>query len=153
MPLRAKWPSSGEIAFRVMLSLKALVSHAGCFAHHHLRRDRHRRKRWRGREKMAHIMGQIAQGERQVIAITHPPQIAARGTAHYQVTKQEIRSQTRSRMLRLDDEGRVAEIAKMLSGSNVSEAAIDNAKSLLNLSASLSRNTTTASPESSKARI
>jgi hypothetical protein len=42
-------------------------------------------------------------------------------------------------MLRLDDEGRVAEIAKMLSGSNVSEAAIDNAKSLLNLSASLSQ--------------
>ena len=129
--------SGGEIA-RVMLSLKALVSHAvklptiifdeidtgvsGGVA-----------------EKMAHIMGQIAQGERQVIAITHLPQIAARGTAHYQVTKQETDHGTVSRMLRLDDEGRVAEIAKMLSGSNVSEAAIDNAKSLLNLSASLSK--------------
>lgn len=121
--------SGGEIA-RVMLSLKAMISGAvklptiifdeidtgvsGKIA-----------------EQMAQIMRQMGQADRQVISITHLPQIAALGTTHYKVYKEETANGTTSHMVLLDDEARLREVAQMLSGSDVSEAAINNAKELL----------------------
>ena len=123
--------SGGEIA-RVMLALKAMISGAvklptiifdeidtgvsGKIA-----------------EKMAEIMQEMGQHERQVISITHLPQIAALGTAHYKVSKEETSQGTTSRMEELTQEERIREIAQMLSGSDISEAAIQNAKELLKL--------------------
>lgn len=121
--------SGGEIA-RVMLSLKAMISGAvklptiifdeidtgvsGKIA-----------------EKMAHIMAEMGECERQVISITHLPQIAALGKHHYKVYKEETESGTVSRLIELGKEERIHEIAQMLSGSDVSEAALANAKELL----------------------
>ena len=123
--------SGGEIA-RVMLSLKAMISGAvklptiifdeidtgvsGKIA-----------------EKMAEIMQEMGQHERQVISITHLPQIAALGSAHYKVEKEDSAQGTTSHMKELSPEERVREIAQMLSGSDVTEAAIQNAKQLLRL--------------------
>ena len=73
----------------------------------------------------------MGKNERQVISITHLPQIAALGATHYKVEKQETSSGTISRMTELSPEQRIQEIAQMLSGSNVSDAAIQNAKQLL----------------------
>ena len=123
--------SGGEIA-RVMLSLKAMISGAvklptiifdeidtgvsGKMA-----------------EKMAEMMQEMGEHGRQVISITHLPQIAALGSTHYKVEKQETATGTTSSMSELTAEQRVLEIAQMLSGSDVSEAAIQNAKQLLRL--------------------
>ena len=127
----AQVASGGEIA-RVMLSLKAMISGAvklptiifdeidtgvsGKIA-----------------EKMAQIMQEMGQTERQVISITHLPQIAALGSHHYKVSKEETPQGTISQMKELTPEERINEIAQMLSGSNISKAAIDNAKQLLKL--------------------
>ena len=121
--------SGGEIA-RVMLSLKAMISGAvklptiifdeidtgvsGKIA-----------------EKMAEIMQEMGAHERQVISITHLPQIAALGTTHYRVSKEETKQGTTSHMTELTPDERIKEIAQMLSGSDVSDAAIQNAKQLL----------------------
>ncbi|MBO4718732.1 MAG: DNA repair protein RecN [Prevotella sp.] len=121
--------SGGEIA-RVMLALKAMISGAvklptiifdeidtgvsGKIA-----------------EKMAEIMHEMGQQDRQVISITHLPQIAAFGTHHYKVSKEESSQGTISRMEELTQTERITEIAQMLSGSDISEAAIQNAKQLL----------------------
>ena len=121
--------SGGEIA-RVMLSLKAMISGAvklptiifdeidtgvsGKIA-----------------EKMAEMMQEMGHMERQVISITHLPQIAALGSYHYRVSKEETAKGTMSRMVQLTQDERVGEIAQMLSGSDISEAAIQNAKQLL----------------------
>lgn len=123
--------SGGEIA-RVMLSLKAMISKAiglptiifdeidtGVSG--------------RVAEQMAHIMRDMGKANRQVICITHLPQIAAAGSTHYKVAKQETEQGTVSTMTQLSDEQRITEIAQMLSGSDVSQAAVDNAKSLLAL--------------------
>ena len=123
--------SGGEIA-RVMLALKAMISGAvklptiifdeidtgvsGKIA-----------------EKMAEIMYEMGSHERQVISITHLPQIAALGAAHYKVEKEETPQGTTSRMEMLTSDERITEIAQMLSGSKVTEAAIQNAKQLLRL--------------------
>ena len=123
--------SGGEIA-RVMLSLKALISGAvklptiifdeidtgvsGKIA-----------------EQMAQIMQEMGRNERQVISITHLPQIAALGTSHYKVAKTETPEGTTSSMRQLSADERVTEIAQMLSGSDVTAAAIANAKELLRL--------------------
>lgn len=123
--------SGGEVA-RVMLSLKAMISGAvklptiifdeidtgvsGVIA-----------------EKMAEIMKDMGNHDRQVISITHLPQIAALGTTHYKVEKEETSEGTKSRLKELTMEERVTEIAQMLSGSEVSEAAVQNAKQLLRL--------------------
>ncbi len=125
----AQVASGGEIA-RVMLSLKAMISGAvklptiifdeidtgvsGMIA-----------------EKMAEMMQEMGRRERQVISITHLPQIAAMGSHHYRVSKEETAQGTISHMQELTDAERVREIAQMLSGSDVSEAAIQNAKELL----------------------
>ena len=125
----AQVASGGEIA-RVMLSLKAMISGtvklptiifdeidtgvSGKIA-----------------EKMADIMNEMGQTERQVISITHLPQIASQGSHHYRVSKEETAKGTVSQMLELTPDERINEIAQMLSGSDVSEAAIANAKQLL----------------------
>ncbi|MBP7985018.1 MAG: DNA repair protein RecN, partial [Bacteroidaceae bacterium] len=122
--------SGGEIA-RVMLSLKAMISDtvklptiifdeidtgvSGAIA-----------------EKMARIMQRMGESNRQVISITHLPQIAALGSSHYKVYKEETENGTTTRMVHLDYEQRVKEIAQMLSGSQMTDAAINNAKELLN---------------------
>ena len=121
--------SGGEIA-RVMLSLKAMISGAvklptiifdeidtgvsGKIA-----------------EKMAQIMVEMGNNKRQVLSITHLPQIAAMGSHHYKVLKEETEEGTISRMTELTPEERIQEIAQMLSGSDISEAALANAKELL----------------------
>lgn len=123
--------SGGEIA-RVMLSLKAMISRAiglptiifdeidtGVSG--------------RVAEQMAHIMRDMGDVNRQVICITHLPQIAAYGSTHYKVAKHETAEGTVSTMTMLTNEQRVTEIAQMLSGSDVSQAAIDNAKDLLKI--------------------
>ena len=123
--------SGGEIA-RVMLSLKAMISGAvklptiifdeidtgvsGKIA-----------------EKMAEIMQEMGSHDRQVISITHLPQIAALGSTHYKVSKKETAQGTTTGMTMLTADERVREIAQMLSGSDVSEAAIQNARELLKI--------------------
>ena len=125
----AQVASGGEIA-RLMLSLKAMISGAvklptiifdeidtgvsGKIA-----------------ERMAEIMCEMGNNERQVISITHLPQIAAMGATHYKVFKEDKDDVTVSTMTMLSAEDRVREIAQMLSGSDISEAAINNAKALL----------------------
>ena len=81
--------------------------------------------------RMATMMDNMSRNGRQVICITHLPQIAAKGTAHFRVYKQESEHGTVSRMLKLDHDGRVEEIALMLSGTAVTEAALNNARTLL----------------------
>ena len=121
--------SGGEIA-RVMLSIKAMIAGAvklptiifdeidtgvsGSIA-----------------EKMALIMQDMGRQNRQVISITHLPQIAARGIAHYKVYKEDTDTGTNSHIRRLTDEERVQEIAYMLSGATLTEAAVQNARALL----------------------
>lgn len=128
----AQVASGGEIA-RVMLSLKAMISGAvklptiifdeidtgvsGKIA-----------------QKMALIMQEMGNNNRQVISITHLPQIAALGSSHYKVEKEETAEGTRSHMRELNQEERVSEIAQMLSGADISDAALQNARELLNLS-------------------
>lgn len=69
----------------------------------------------------------------QVFAITHLPQVAAKGKAHYVVTKEidPVTSRAVSTISRLSDDERVMEVARMLSGTVLTDAAIENAKSLL----------------------
>lgn len=123
--------SGGEIA-RVMLSVKAMIAGAvklptivfdeidtgvsGEIA-----------------DRMADIMQEMGEQDRQVISITHLPQIAARGCAHYKVYKQDNETETNSHIRRLADEERVEEIAHMLSGATLTEAALNNAKALLGI--------------------
>jgi len=123
--------SGGEIA-RVMLSLKAMIS--GAVKLPTIIFDEiDTGVSGRVAEQMASIMKEMGAAERQVISITHLPQIAAMGTTHYKVTKEELNAGTQTRMTLLSKEERVQEIAQMLSGSNISSAAIDNAKTLLNI--------------------
>ncbi len=121
--------SGGEIA-RVMLSLKAMIAGAvklptivfdeidtgvsGEIA-----------------DRMADIMQEMGDSNRQVISITHLPQIAARGRVHYKVYKEDNENETNSHIRRLADEERVEELAHMLSGATLTEAALNNARALL----------------------
>ncbi len=82
-------------------------------------------------DKMAKIMKQIS-NNMLVIAITHLPQVAAKGTAHYKIYKENIKGKTLTSIKKLNQEDRVEELAKMLSGEKLSAAARNNAKSLLN---------------------
>ena len=76
-------------------------------------------------------MQEMGQNGRQVISITHLPQIASLGSAHYKVYKKDNETETTSHIRKLTEEERVEEIAHMLSGSTLTEAAINNAKALL----------------------
>ncbi len=80
--------------------------------------------------RVGQILQQMA-GEHQVITITHLPQIASKGNAHYLVFKETLKSGTRSTLLRLGEEERIKEVARMLSGEKLTEAAMDNARVLL----------------------
>lgn len=80
--------------------------------------------------KMGDIMKELAK-KMQVLSITHLPQIAAKGKQHYKVYKTEENDHTTTNIIPLDSNQRVDEIAQMLSGSDISEAAIKNAKTLL----------------------
>lgn len=83
-------------------------------------------------DKMGQIMKEFGQ-QMQVIAITHLPQIAAKGKAHYFVYKADDQSGTTTNLKRLSDTERVQEIAQMLSGSKITDAAIENAKEMLDI--------------------
>lgn len=121
--------SGGEIA-RVMLSLKAMIS--GTVGQPTIIFDEiDTGVSGKMAERMAYIMGEMGDGGRQVLSITHLPQIAARGTTHYKVYKEEAPQGTVTRMIQLDEQSRVGEIAQMLSGAAVTEAAISNARELL----------------------
>ena len=123
--------SGGEIA-RVMLSLKAMIS--GAVKLPTIIFDEiDTGVSGRAAEMMGQIMYEMGLSNRQVISITHLPQIAARGTTHYKVSKEETDMGTISNMKILTTEERIAEVAQMLSGSNITEAAISNAKDLLNI--------------------
>ncbi|MDR0894785.1 MAG: DNA repair protein RecN [Prevotellaceae bacterium] len=84
-------------------------------------------------DRMADIMQEMGDRNRQVISITHLPQIAARGRVHYKVYKQDNDTETNSHIRRLNDSERIEEIAHMLSGALLTEAAMNNAKELLKL--------------------
>lgn len=121
--------SGGETA-RVMLSLKAMIAGAvklptiifdeidtgvsGEIA-----------------DRMADIMQEMGEHNRQVISITHLPQIAARGANHYKVYKEDNDLETNSHIRHLTHEERIEELAHMLSGATLTQAALDNAKALL----------------------
>jgi DNA repair protein RecN (Recombination protein N) len=121
--------SGGEIA-RIMLSLKAMIS--GAVKLPTIIFDEiDTGVSGRIAEKMAGIMREMGNNNRQVISITHLPQIAALGTVHYKVNKEDTPDGTVSHLRQLSDEERVNEIAQMLSGSDITEAAIENAKALL----------------------
>lgn len=125
----AQVASGGEVA-RVMLSLKAMIS--GAVKLPTIIFDEiDTGVSGRVAEMMAQIMRQMGRADRQVISITHLPQIAALGTTHYKVEKTDTDDTTISRMRMLCHDERITEIAQMLSGSNISDAAIENAKSLL----------------------
>lgn len=120
--------SGGEIS-RLMLSLKALVASRGnysCLLFDEIDAG----VSGEIAHKMADLMKEIAH-KRQVICITHLPQIAARGQQHYKVFKTEEGEQALSKAIRLSEEERVREIALMLSGANLSQAAINNARHLI----------------------
>lgn len=127
----AQVASGGEIA-RVMLALKAMISGAvklptiifdeidtgvsGKVA-----------------QQMAFVMQEMGNKNKQVISITHLPQIAALGSTHYKVEKRDTEKGTTSRLRQLSEEERVTEIAQMLSGTDISEAALMNARELLKI--------------------
>lgn len=82
-------------------------------------------------EKMALLMERMSGGGRQVLAITHLPQIAALGKMHYKVYKTDEKDATRTRITLLNYDERINEIASMMSGSTLTKAALDNAKALI----------------------
>lgn len=82
-------------------------------------------------ERMGRLMQQMGTALRQVISITHLPQVAALGTSHYKVYKEEGDKGTRTNIIELKGEERVREIAQMMSGEVLTDAAIDNARTLL----------------------
>ena len=123
--------SGGEIA-RVMLSLKAMIS--GAVKLPTIIFDEiDTGVSGKTAEMMAQIMKEMGGHGRQVISITHLPQIAALGSTHYKVSKEETAQGTATSMTMLTPDERIREIAQMLSGSDVSDAAIQNAKELLKI--------------------
>ena len=124
----AQIASGGEVS-RVMLALKSLIAHksdlptvifdeidtgvSGEIAH-----------------KMGDIMSAMS-NDMQVITITHLPQIAAKGVAHYKVFKDDTASATETHIKKLTSDERLTELAQMLSGINVTEGALQNARELL----------------------
>lgn len=123
--------SGGEIS-RIMLSLKSIIAAAtamptlifdeidtgvsGTIA-----------------ARMADIMESIAGHGRQVISITHLPQIAAKGTAHYKVYKEDTDDATVSHIRMLTTDERISELAQMMSSGTLTEAAINNARDMLGM--------------------
>lgn len=81
--------------------------------------------------RMGEIMKEMSR-EMQIFAITHLPQIAAKGEAHFKVSKATVGEDTQSELKLLNQDQRIVEIAQMLSGTIVSESALNHAKALLN---------------------
>lgn len=81
--------------------------------------------------KMGEIMKKMSQN-RQVFAITHLPQIASKGNAQYKVSKETVAENTISKIVKLNNEERIVEIAEMLSGKQITDSALTHAKTLLN---------------------
>lgn len=123
--------SGGEIA-RVMLSLKAMIASAVQLPTI-IFDEIDTGVSGRMAEKMALIMKEMGNGGRQVISITHLPQIAAVGRHHYRVFKEDSQDRTLTHITELSEEQRIEELAKMLSGEVMSEAALANAKELLGI--------------------
>lgn len=121
--------SGGEVA-RVMLSIKAMISGAVNLPTI-IFDEIDTGVSGKTAERMADIMREIGENKRQVISITHLPQIAASGSTHYKVFKEETPQGTTTRMKQLAEEERVGEIAQMLSGADVTAAAVSNARELL----------------------
>ena len=122
--------SGGEIA-RVMLSLKALIS--GVVSLPTIIFDEiDTGVSGQIAERMALMMKEMGDGGRQVISITHLPQIAARGDYHFRVFKEDDDVGTNSHIEELSHNERITEIAHMLSGAEITDAAIKNAEALLN---------------------
>ena len=123
--------SGGEMS-RVMLALKALTSrqtHLPTIIFDEIDTG----VSGKVASSMAQIMVQMScDAGQQVLAITHLPQIAAKGNAHYFVYKEEEKGRTLTHIRQLNQEQRVAELAHMLSGSTVTEAAMENARQLIN---------------------
>lgn len=126
----AEVASGGEMA-RVMLALKALTSkqvHLPTIIFDEIDTG----VSGKVASSMAQIMAQMCSGTgSQVFAITHLPQIAAKGDTHYFVYKEDEGECTLTHIKQLDDDGRIAELAHMLSGNVVTEAAKENARQLL----------------------
>jgi DNA repair protein RecN (Recombination protein N) len=124
--------SGGEMA-RVMLALKSLVASgsgrpalvfdevdtgvSGVLA-----------------ERMGRLMQQMGTAGNQVLSITHLPQVAALGAHHYKVYKEETEKGTVTNIIKLERQARVGEIAQMMSGELLSDAALENAALLLSQS-------------------
>ena len=85
-------------------------------------------------ERMGRLMQQMGGANRQVLSITHLPQVAALGVNHYKVYKEETEKGTVTNMIKLDQQERVREIAQMMSGEQLTDAAIENASLLLSQS-------------------
>lgn len=132
LPLRplAEVASGGEMS-RVMLALKALTSrqmHLPTIVFDEIDTG----VSGKVASSMAQIMSEMCkEAEQQVLAITHLPQIAAKADVHYHVYKEDVDGRTLTRIRQLDFEQRIAELAHMLSGSKVTEAAMENARQLL----------------------
>ena len=122
--------SGGEMS-RVMLALKALTSkqmHLPTIIFDEIDTG----VSGKVASSMAQIMAQMSsEAGQQVLAITHLPQIAANGNAHYFVYKEDEGGRTLTHIKQLDHEGRITELAHMLSGTTVTEAAKENARQLL----------------------
>ena len=122
--------SGGEMS-RVMLALKALTSkqmHLPTIIFDEIDTG----VSGKVASSMAQIMAQMSsEAGQQVLAITHLPQIAAKGNAHYFVYKEDEGGRTLTHIKQLDHEGRITELAHMLSGTTVTEAAKENARQLL----------------------
>lgn len=132
LPLRplAEVASGGEMS-RVMLALKALTSrqmHLPTIVFDEIDTG----VSGKVASSMAQIMSEMCkEAEQQVLAITHLPQIAAKADVHYHVYKEDVDGRTLTRIRQLDFKQRIAELAHMLSGSKVTEAAMENARQLL----------------------
>lgn len=122
--------SGGEIA-RIMLCLKAIVSEVKGLPTI-IFDEIDTGVSGRIAEQMAITMQNISTSGTQVICITHLPQIAAKGNYHYLVYKKNEKGITNSKIEKLTEQGRLEEIAKMLSGSEITDAALENARELLN---------------------
>lgn len=124
----AEVASGGEIS-RVMLCLKSMI--AGATALPSIVFDEvDTGVSGEVADKMGHIMQEFG-GQMQVLAITHLPQIAAKGKAHYFVYKSHEGDSTTTNLRRLTEDERIKELAQMLSGSHITDAAIENAKVML----------------------
>lgn len=124
----SKVASGGEVS-RLMLSVKALISESTALPSI-VFDEIDTGVSGEIADKMGLVMKKMAENI-QVISITHLPQIASKGNHHYKVYKADDEQETYSNIVLLNQEGKIEELAKMLSGSDMTQAAMENAKALL----------------------